>query len=132
MADKLVTSLVFLPSTSRGDVTTRDYVNDQFRGGDFIVDQTAQGSTVAFASVKLQGRIPGTTSYWTVGTIAPATSAAFQRRLKIYPGASTALDSTGLVAAATVNDFLPSIFRIASTNVSTSAVTFSVSAQLFA
>lgn len=132
MADKRVTSLVIAPSTSRGDFTSSDIVNDQFRGGDFIVDQTAQGSTLAFVSVKLQGRIPGTTKYWTVGTISPATTATFQRRLKVYPGASTALDSTGLLAGVTVNDFLPAIWRIASTNVSTSACTFSLSAQLYA
>src|SRR3990167_6904078 len=115
MSDKRSVPLVIAPSTSRGDFTTQDYHNDQFRGGDFIVDQTAQASTLAFVSVKLQGRIPGTTKYWTVGTISPATTATFNRRLKVYPGATTGLDSTGLVAAVTVNDFLPSVWRVAST-----------------
>lgn len=130
-ADKLVASLVILPSESRGDTTTRDYVNDQFRGGDFFIDQTAQGSTIAFVSAKLQGRVPGTTQYYTLATISPATAAAFTKRLRVYPGASTALNSTGLDPTV-LNDFLPGIWRIASTNASTSPTTFSVSAHLFA
>ena len=132
MSDKRAVPLTILASASRTDTTTQDYVNDQFKGGDFIVDQTVQGSTIAFVSVKLQGRIPGTTAYWTVGTISPATTATFRRRLKVYPGATTAIDSTGLVATVTVNDFLPAVWRIATTNVSTSAVTYSISANLYA
>lgn len=124
-------SLVILPSTSRGDTTTMDYENNRWRGADFFVKQTAQGSTLAFASVKIQGRVPGTTEYYTLGTISPATAATFTKRLRIYPGASTALNSTGLDPTV-LNDFLPSIWRVASTNVSTSSVTFSVSAHLFA
>lgn len=131
MADKQSVSLTILPSESRTDTTTPDQVNDQFRGGEFFVDQTAQGSTDAFVSVKLQGKIPGTTKYWTVGTISPATAATFQRRLRVYPGASTVSDTTGIVTTV-VNDSLPPVWRIATTNVSTSAVTFSVSANLFA
>ena len=79
-------ALTILPSESRTDTTTRDFTNDPFRGADFYVDQTVQGSTLAFVSVKLQGKIPGTTKYWTVGTIAPATAGTFQRRLRVYPG----------------------------------------------
>lgn len=123
-------ALTILPSESRADTTTQDYANDQFKGIELYVDQTAQGSTTAFVSVKLQGRIPGTTKYYTVGTISPATAATFQRRLRVYPGATTALDSTGVVATS-VNEYLPAIWRVATTNVSTSAVTFSVSANLY-
>ncbi len=130
-SDRLVTSLVILPSASRADENSRDYVNDQFRGGDFFVQQTAQGSTLAFVSVKLQGKVPGSTEYYTLATISPATSAAFTKRLKIYPGASTVSDST-VLSQAVVNDFLPGIWRIASTNVSASNVTYSVSANLYA
>lgn len=126
-----VTSLVILPSLSRADTTDRDYVNDSFRGADFFVNQTAQGSTIAFVSVKLQGRVTGTTEYYTVTTISPATTATWTKRVRVYPGATTALNSTGLDPTV-LNDFLPGIWRIASTNVSTSAVTFSVSAHLFA
>ena len=124
------TSLVILPSTSRGDTTTRDHVNDQYTAADFIVDQTAQGSTVAFVSVALQGRVLGTTKYYTVGTISPATAATFTRRLKVGPQATTALDSTALVTT-TVNEALPPVWRIASTNVSTGTVTYSVTANFY-
>lgn len=129
-----VTSLTILPSASRADTNSVDYVNKKYIGAEFIVQQTAQGSTTAFVSVKVQGKIPGTTSYYTVGTITPATSATFSKRMKIYPGASTALDSTGLQPAPApyaVNDYLPAIWRISSTNVSTSAVTYSVSVNLY-
>ena len=128
---KRAVALTILPSESRADTTSPEFVNDQFKGADFFVDQTVQGSTTAFVSVKVQGKIPGTTKWWTVGTIAPATAATFQRRLRVYPGATTALDSTGVIATA-VNESLPSIWRVATTNVSTSAVTFSVSANLYA
>ena len=124
------TALVILPSTSRGDTTTRDYVNDSYSAAEIFVDQTAQASTVAFVSVKLQGRVLGTTQYYTVGTISPATAATFTRRLRVGPLATTALDSTALVTT-TVNEPLPPVWRIASTNVSTAAVTFSVSANLY-
>jgi hypothetical protein len=131
MSEKLAGNLVILASESRSDTTSRAIENDQFRGGDFFVRQTAQGSTTAFVSVKLQGQVPGSTEWYTIGTISPATTATFTKRLRVYPGASTALNSTGLDPTV-LNDFLPSIFRVASTNVSTSAVTFSVSAHLFA
>lgn len=131
MAGKTVTSLVILASEARGDVVGRWIENDQFKGGDFFVKQTAQGSTTAFATVKIQGQVPGTTEAYTVATIAPATAAAFTKRVRIYPGASTALNSTGLDPTV-LNDFLPGIWRVSSTNASTSAVTFSVSAHLFA
>ena len=134
MPEKRVTSLVILPSASRGDTNSVDYTNDQFLGGDFIVDQTVQGSTTAFVSVKIQGKITGTATYYTVGTITPATAATFSKRLRIYPGASTVNDSTALQpspAPYTLNEFLPPVWRVATTNISTSAVTFSVVANLY-
>lgn len=131
MPNTISAPLTILESASRNDTTTRDFTTSDFRGAEFFVKQTAQGSTLAFVSVKVQGRVPGTTEYYTVGTISPATTATFTKRLRIYPGASTALNSTGLDPAVQ-NDFLPPIWRIASTNVSTSACTFSVSANLFA
>lgn len=126
----LVESFVILPSESRGDTTTRDYETPRFSAADIFVRQTAQGSTTAFVSVKLQGRVPGSTEYYTVATVSPSTTAAFTRRLRVRAGGSTALDSTALTTT-TVNEALPAIWRIASTNVSTSAVTYSVSANLY-
>lgn len=126
-----VSSLVIFESLARGDTVGRWIENDQFRGGDFFVKQTAQGSTLAFPTVKIQGRVPGTTEAYTVVTIAPATAAAWTKRCRIYPGASTALNSTGLDPTV-LNDFLPGIWRVTSTNASTGTVTFSVSAHLFA
>ena len=128
---KSASSLVILPSESRGDATGRWIENDQFRGGDFFVRQTAQGSTLAFPTVKIQGQVPGSTEAYTVITITPATAAAFTKRVRLYPGASTSLNSTGLDPTV-LNDFLPGIWRVTSTNTSTSPVTFSVSAHLFA
>ena len=125
-----VSSLVIFDSAARADSTGRWYKNDQFRGGDFFVKQTAQGSTTAFVTVKLQGRVPGSTEAYTIATISPSTTAAFTKRLRVYPGASTALNSTGLDPTV-LNDFLPGIWRVTSTNASTSTVTFSVSAHLF-
>lgn len=124
-------SLVILPSEARGDVVGRWIENDQFKGGDFFVRQTAQGSTLAFPTVKIQGQVPGSTEAYTVTTILPATAAAFTKRVRIYPGASTGLNSTGLDPVV-LNDFLPGVWRITSTNASTGTVTFSVSAHLFA
>ncbi len=131
MPSKVTVPLTILASTSRGDTTTRDYTFDEFRGADFFVKQTAQASTLASVSVKIQGKVPGTTEYYTLATISPATAATFTKRLRIYPGASTALNSTGLDPTV-LNELLPATWRIASTNVSTSAVTFSVSANLYA
>lgn len=133
MADKRATSLLILPSASRDDTNTQDFKNDQFVGGDFFVDQTVQGSTLAFVSVKLQSKIPGTTKYWTVGTVSPSTTATFQKVLSVSPGNSTFLEgeTTGITGTL-INGYLPGIWRISSTNISTSAVTFSVSANLYA
>lgn len=131
MAEKPVSHFIVFESASRTDTNSRDIENDQFRGGDFFLRQTAQGSTIAFVSAKIQGKVPGSTEYYTIATISPSTTATFTKRVRIYPGASTALNSTGLDPTV-LNDFLPSIWRVATTNVSTSAVTFSVSAHLFA
>lgn len=130
-SDKLVSADVILASASRGDTNTRDFNNDSYAGADFFVDQTAQGSTTAFVSVKIQGKIPGTTIYNTIATVSPATTPTWTKRVRIYPGASTSLDSTGITTS-TINEFLPPIWRIATTNVSTSNVTFSVSAYFYA
>lgn len=135
MSDKAVTSLTILASESRGDTTTRDFQTPHYKGAEFIVNQTAQGSTTAFVSATIQGKIAGTTSYYNIGILSPATSAAFSKRLRIYPGASTALDSTGLQPSAapySINEHLPAIWRVKSTNVSTSAVTYSITANLLA
>ena len=133
-AGKRVASIVVLPSESRVDTTSPEFINDQFRGAEFIVRQTAQGSTIAFVSVKVQGKVVGSTQYYTVATITPATSPAFTKRLVLYPGASTANNSTTLEPAAApyvANEFLPARWRVTSTNASTSAATFSVSADLY-
>lgn len=123
-------------TASTGDVTGPEMRNDQFRGGDFIVEQTAQGSTLAFVTVKIQGRIAASSTTWyTVGTIDPATTAVFRKRLRIYPGASTANDSTALQpspAPYTLNEFLPPIWRFTSTNSGTVSVTWSLTANLYA
>lgn len=133
MAPPVVTGTVLVPSAARADYTGPDIPNTKYIGADIIVNQTAQATTDAFVTVKVQGKIPGTTSYYTVATITPATSASFSKRLKIWPGASTALDSTGLQpspAPYAVNDYLPSVLRITSTNAATT-VTFSVSANFY-
>lgn len=126
-------SLVILPSLSRADTNSQDFLNSRFRGCEIMVNQTAQASTLGFIRVRLQGRVPGTTQYYNVGTVNPATTVAWVRRLRVYPGATTALDSTGIGAGvqATVNEFLPGIWRITSTGVGVGAVTFSVTANLF-
>ena len=131
---KRVTSLVIIASASQGDVTSPEFLNDQFRGGQFILRQTAQGSTISFANAKIQGNVVGTTQWYTVGTITPATAATFTKRLILYPGASTALNSTTLeplAAPYAANEFLPAKWRVTSTNASTSAATFSVSCDLY-
>ena len=131
-SDKAVASLTILPSEARQDAFSQEFVNDQFRGGDFFIRQTGGASTASFVSVKLQGKVPGSTEWYTVATVAPATSTAFTKRLRVYPGASTALNSTGLDPTVQ-NDFLPGIWRIASTNVGTTGtVTWACSAHLFA
>lgn len=130
-SDKAVTSLVVMESASRGDAFSQEFVNDSFRGCDLFLRQTAQASTIAFASIKLQGRVPGSTEWYTVAAVSPTTAVPFTKRLRVYPNASTALNSTGLDPAVQ-NDFLPGIWRVASTNVSTSACTFSVSGHFFA
>lgn len=135
MSHIAVSSLTILESASRGDTTTRDFQTPHYKGAEFILNQTAQASTVSFANAVIQGRIAGTTSYYTIGTMTPATAATFSKRLRIYPGASTALDSTGLQPSAapyTINEHLPAIWRVKSTNASTSAATFSLTANLLA
>lgn len=135
MTAPLVTSLTILESASRSDVTTQDYKTPNYRGAEFIVNQTAQASTTAFPTISIQGRIAGTTSYYTITTMTPATAVPNSKRLRIYPGASTANDSTGLQPSAapyTINEALPAIWRVKSTNVSTSACTFSLTANLIA
>ena len=107
---------------------------DQHRGGEFILRQTAAATTVSFANANIQGNVPGTTQWYTIATITPATAATFTKHLTIYPGASTVNDSTALQPAAApyvINGLLPNRWRIPSTNVSTSAATFSVSANLY-
>lgn len=131
MAEKTVTSLVVLPSEARGDVVGPWITNDQYRGGDFFVKQTAQGSTLAFPTVKIQGQVPGSTEAYTITTITPATTPTWTKRVRVYPGASTALNSTGLDPTV-LNDFLPGVWRVSSTNASTGTATFIVSAHLFA
>lgn len=130
-ADKVVGNLVIAESAARNDSTGRWIENDQFRGGDFFVRQTAQASTTAFVQVKIQGRVPGSTEAYNIATIAPATTATWTKRVRVYPSASTALNSTGLDPTV-LNEFLPSEFRFTSTNAGTGTVTFSVSAHLFA
>ncbi len=135
MADKACVSLIILPSASQADVTSREFVNDQFKGGEFILRQTAAATTVSFANANIQGNVPGTTQWYTIGTIVPATAQIFTKHLTIYPGASTVNDSTALQPAPTgyvINGFLPNRWRVTSTNVSTSAATFSLSANLYA
>ena len=134
MSEKRAVSLTILPSGARGDINTRDYVNDAFRGGEFIVNLTAQGSTDAFPTIKIQGKIGDTTSYHTVGTITPATSTAFTKRLVIYPEATTALRSTEMEPAPTphvVNEFLPPVWRASSTN-SAGGCTYGLFVNLYA
>lgn len=131
MSNGAANSLTLVASESRGDYTSPTFRNDSYKGGDFFVDQTAQGSTTAFVQVKIQGLVPGTTSWYTLATISPATSAAWTKRVRVYPGASTGLNSTGLDPTV-LNEFLPPTYRVTSTNVSTSAVTWSCGVNLFA
>lgn len=130
MAEKIAVGTIIVPSTARADYTGPDQKNDQFRGGDFILRQTAQGSTTAFVTVKIQGRVYGSTEYYNIATITPATAAAFSKRVRIYPGASTAGNSTGLDPAV-LNEFLPPVWRVTSTNASTSSVTWSLTGHLY-
>lgn len=138
MADKLAASLTIIPSANQGDVISPTFTNDQFRGGEFILRQTAQSSTSSFANANIQGLVPGTTQWYTIGTITPATAATFTKHLTIYPNASTANDSTTLQPSAApyaINGFLPNTWRVSSTNTAatTSATaTFSISANLYA
>ena len=130
MPDKFAVPLTIVASESRADFTGPDLKNDQFRGGDFFVEQTAQGSTTAFVTVKIQGKVPGSTTYYTLATVSPSTTVTWSKRVRIYPAASTALNSTGLDPTV-LNEFLPTIYRVTSTNASTSSVTWACSASLF-
>mgnify|MGYP001610871309 CR=1 FL=1 len=105
-------------------------MNDAFRAADFFVDQTAAASTLGFVTVKVQGRVPGTTKYYTITTISPATTSTWQKRVRLDPDASTTLYSAGLVPTV-LHEPLPAIWRVASTNASTGTVSYSVSANLY-
>ena len=141
MPEKNVVQLTILPSLARGGATadplSPDIQNDHFRGAEIILHQTAQSSSQAFPTLTVQGKIPGTTSYYKIGTLAPATAATYTKRLVIYPGRTTALDSTALSTGAItqINDFLPPVWRVKSTHAGTSTaatVTYSVTANLYA
>lgn len=121
-----VASFIIAPSEARTDYTGADIQNPSYRGARFYFDVTAAASTIAFAVFKIQGKIAGTTKYHTLATISGTTVQVQTMKALLYPGASTASTKYTDVCS----DFLPKVWRITSTNTSTSSVTWSASVDL--
>lgn len=124
-----VTAYVVAPSAARGDFTGNDQVNPGYKGGHFLFRSVAgAGSTAAFPTWKIQGRVVGTTNYFTLATVTPTTLSTQQRWVALYPGLSTS--GNGADADFIVNNTLPHIWRITSTNASTGTPTWLCSVHL--
>ena len=120
-----VTSYTVVASAARTDLTDVDQVNPGYKGGYFCFNIT--GATTANAvNLKIQGRMHGTTQYFTVAR-ATASSADAVKTLLLYPGVSTASTLHSEVRSA----LLPHVWRIASTHSSTGTMTWSASVHLF-
>lgn len=109
---------------------SRDFGNDVFRGGHFVVDITSLSTGAPTVTVTLQGKKPqsastSSTAYYTL-LASTALGSTGKTVLKLYPGI------TGSANAA-ANDVLPATWRVSSTVNSTGAapsVTFDVGAHL--
>lgn len=136
-----VTELIILASESRtsGETVSRDIVNPGYKGGHFIwqmsTNTKSTGTTAFVTSMKIQGKIPGTTNYYDVAVFTNTTSATggvITKRVALYPGLSTA----STLANEVRSDLLPHVFRVRSTmSTSTGAAdhsgTYSVTCTLF-
>lgn len=135
-----VTSMTVMASEARtsGETVSRDFTNPGHKGGHFIwqmsTNTKSTGTTAFVTSMRIEGRIHGTTTYYTVGVFTNTTSATggvITKRLILYPGVSTA----STVANEVRSDVLPHVWRMRSTmSTSTGAAdhsgTYSVTCSL--
>ena len=119
-------SLTIYASGARADTTSDDIKNVGYAGGIFTFDLTATVSTATTPSFKIEGKVPGSTKYYRIATLATTANSGVHRII-VYPGVSTANASTvGVVGQELVSQPLPHIFRVASTGTgSTGTLTYS-------
>lgn len=122
-----VAAFIVAASEARQDYTGPDISNPSYRGARFYFDVTAAASTLAFPVFKIQGKIVGTTKYHTFFTLSGTTVQVQTMKALLYPGVSTA----STLYTDVRSDFLPKVWRIASTNTGTTGtVTWSASVDL--
>lgn len=110
-----------LPSLSRSaaTVSSADQVNNQWRGGQFIINVSTFVSGTYTPTI--QGKDPVSGNYYTILT-GPAIGSTSTTALQVYPGVS--VTTTGASA------LLPRTWRISLAGASTPVMTFSVGFSL--
>ena len=132
MTHQHLQTLTILPSASRAVRTVSDDVkNPHAIGGHFVFRVTVNNSTVVSPRFIVEGRVPGTTKYYTIGTVGTATGSTANgiRRLFISPGLSTE-DQPFTGEEEVVSQPLPYIYRVSSTATSTGSITYSAGVDL--
>lgn len=111
-----------LASEVRTATTTSDDLrNSQHKGCHVIIDITAKGTTISITPT-IQGKDPLSGKYYTILT-GTAISTVSTTVLRVYPGITVS-------ANASVNDIIPSEFRILMTHGNATSATYSVSVSL--
>lgn len=114
-APNRVGGLLIVPSAANVDVTLPDQINESYRGMRLIINITAGSTAATKPTFKLQGKIYGSTSYYNLWT-QQATTAVQVLKVLLMPGASTLDKSTAAAYTKIINDFVPPVWRLASTN----------------
>lgn len=113
--ERSVAGLLIVPSAANVDTTLPDQVNESFRGMRLIINISGGSTASTKPTFKLQGKPYGGSTYYNLWT-AQATTAVQVIKVLMYPGASTVDKSTAAAYTKIINDFVPSVWRFASTN----------------
>lgn len=129
------TSVTILASAASTGQTSAWIKNEGYKGGIFIFEVTAEGSTAAKPTFTIQGKVPGSTRAFNVAQVASTAGVPSVTTLVIYPGASTAGSRPAGAGGSTgAHDVwsvpLPYEFRVRGVSATTADVTFSAHASL--